>query len=692
MRFAKYLVIVSLGFLALFFIVLYTMYKNVEEQTIKNLNNEQLIYAKQAASGIEDYIDDTFNTLSFLSSDSHIINLDNEGEQTLRNYQKLFSDDIKGVTRVNAQGRIIYTYPDTAAMDTDISYQEHVSYSLKTHKPSLSDVFTAVQGFRTIAVHAPVFKNNKYDGTVAFLLSFDVIAQRYIKNIKVLRNGYAWVVSEKGTELSSPFPEHIGKNVFELYKDYPDIISMLHKMLKREKGITSYHYNLNNNGNNVLENAVYYPVPLRNTFWSVVVATPEADIVETLSGIRLKLLLVTFSLLVIFVIVVYFITRYKIVIEEQKKLEEVSEALQVSEEKYRDLIEKMLDGVYKSTHKGKFLQVNDALVKMLGYKNKEELYAIDIKSELYFQESDRESAALEEKLEEMAIFRLRKKDGSEVWVEDHGRHVLDEKGNVLYHEGVMRDVTERLKIDQELIQAKEKAEEMNRLKTNFLSNMSHELRTPLIGILGYTEIIMSEIENEEHARMMNIINSSSRRLLDTLNQVLNLSKIEAEKFDLKLSDCNINEVLKSTYQLLLVIAREKELQLELDLPDKQIFVKGDETLFTSIFDNLISNAIKFTDRGKISIKAAQNGDNAVIEISDTGIGISEIDQKIIFEEFRQASEGFSRKYEGTGLGLTIARKYTEIMKGKISLKSTPGFGTTFILEFPLIKNIKGKNS
>ena len=241
--------------------------------------------------------------------------------------------------------------------------------------------------FRTVAVHAPVFRKNTYDGTVAFLLSFDGIAQRYIKNIRVLRNGYAWVVSENGTELSSPFPEHIGKNVFELYKGYPDIISMLNKMLKREQGITKYHYNRNHNGKNVLEHAVYFPVSLRNTFWSVVVATPEADIVETLSAIKIKLLLVTFSLLVIFVIAVYLITRYKIVIEEQKKLEEVSEALLVSEEKYRDLIEKMLDGVYKSTHEGKFIQVNDAMVKMFGYKSKQELYNFDIKTQLYFQEA-----------------------------------------------------------------------------------------------------------------------------------------------------------------------------------------------------------------------------------------------------------------------------------------------------------------
>lgn len=136
-------------------------------------------------------------------------------------------------------------------------------------------------------------------------------------------------------------------------------------------------------------------------------------------------------------------------ISERKFAEET---LKKSEEKFRNLIERIPDAVYKSTHEGKFLEVNPALVQMLGYRNEEELKAIDIKNDLYFEIADRESAALIEKYEEMAIFRLRKKDGSEIWVEDHGRHVLDNDGNILYHEGIMRDVTERIRAEEELLQ------------------------------------------------------------------------------------------------------------------------------------------------------------------------------------------------------------------------------------------------
>lgn len=683
MRFVKYLIILSLTFLVLFLIVQYTMYEGVKERTIQNINNEQLIYAKQAATGLQDYFGNTINTLNFLSHYPGIISLNESGKQTLKNYQQLFSDEIKGVTRVNAQGKIIYTYPDTASKGKDITYQQHILYIMKTHKPVVSDVFTAVQGFRTVAVHVPVFRDSVYQGSLAFLLSFDRIAKKYIEGIKVRKSGFAWVVSENGIEISSPYKDHIGKNVFELYKGYPEIISMLNKMLKGEQGSTTYYNGRNKNGERILENAVFVPVKIGNTFWSIVVATPQDEVISSLSGVRRKLLLVTISLLMIFFISLYFIIRYKIIFENQKKLESVSEALQESEEKYKELIEKMLDGVYKSTHEGKFLQVNDALVKMLGYNSKEELYKIDIKKELYFQEEDRESAALTEKLEEMAVFRLRKKDGSEIWVEDHGRHVLDEEGNVLYHEGVMRDVTERLKIEEELIRAKEKAEEINSLKSTFFSNMSHELRTPLIGILGYTEIMLEEINNEEHSKMINIIKSSGNRLLRTLNQLLDLSKVESEKYDLTLMECNLNEIVISTRELFWAVARDKGLMLDLDLPDKPIKIDGDINLLTSIFENLINNAIKYTEKGKVTISVKQSDQQAVIEVSDTGIGILQRDQEIIFEEFRQASEGFSRKFEGTGLGLTITKKYAEVMRGTISLKSKPGDGTTFILKFPL---------
>ena len=688
MKFEKYLVVISLIVFLLFFILQFTMYENVKRQTIQNVYSEQLIYAQQAASGIQNYVNNDKNILIFLSQFSDIINLNYQGRKTLEYYLNLYPDEIKSVTRVNKMGKINFTYPDTSSIGMDISNQEHFIKCRKTQKPVISDVFIAVQGFRTISIHVPVFKNSTFDGTIAFLLSFDKIAKKFIKNIHIRNSGYAWVVSKNGVEISSPFPENIGKNVYDIYKNSPEVISMLNEVLKGKAGFRKFNQNMirNQKKENVLELATFYPVSLGDTFWSIIITTPEDEVINALVGIRVKLQLLTITLLLIFATSIYFIFRFKIIAGEQKKRTAIAEALNESEERYTDLFEKMLDGVYKSSHEGKFLQINNAMVKMLGYENKEELYNIDIKSQLYFRESDRESAALEEKYEEMAIFRLRKKDGSEIWVEDHGRHVLDKDGNVIYHEGVMRDVSERLRTEAELRLAKEKAEEINRLKSNFLAHMSHELRTPLVGILGYAEYLESQLNDEELKEMIRTISISGKRLNSTLNSILDISKVESEKTKVNLVKQNIIKQLSEHVVLFKAAAESKGLVLNFKPAVDKLELFMDEDLFVSIISNLLNNAIKFTNTGSVTLTANMIEDNAKIEIIDTGIGIPKEQQKIIFEPFRQASEGLSRKFEGTGLGLALVKKYLNLMEGSITLESKINEGSTFTIILPINRN------
>ena len=259
----------------------------------------------------------------------------------MMDYQHLSPDEIKGVTRIDVQGKIIYTVPNLESIGKDISDQDHIRLGMKTHGIVISDVFMAVQGFRTVAVHVPVFKNGTYNGTLAFLLSFDKIAQKYIENIHIGESGYAWVVSEKGIEISSPITEHIGKNVYDLYKDFPEIISMADEMLKGKQGITTYHYNRIRNQitENVLRHAVFMPIPLDNTFWSIVVDTPEDEVIASLAGVRIKLLLITIALFTAYVIFMYLIIRFRVIIGEQRKQEVILTALEESEELYRTVFE-----------------------------------------------------------------------------------------------------------------------------------------------------------------------------------------------------------------------------------------------------------------------------------------------------------------------------------------------------------------
>jgi signal transduction histidine kinase len=249
---------------------------------------------------------------------------------------------------------------------------------------------------------------------------------------------------------------------------------------------------------------------------------------------------------------------------------------------------------------------------------------------------------------------------------------------------------------KELIEAKETAEDMSKLKSNFLANMSHELRTPLIAILGYTEILNSEIEHYEWNDMISTIMQSGKRLLETLNLILDLSKVEADKVQINYNELNISDEIYDIVNMLAPVAQKKNLYLKAEVETEIALSKLDKRLFHSIITNLVNNAIKYTKTGGIIIGLSvikSNGNSyAMIRVADTGIGIAKEDQETIFEEFRQVSEGYNRHFEGAGLGLTIAKKFTEKLGGSISLESEEGKGSVFTVVFPVVENNIKKES
>jgi PAS domain S-box-containing protein len=245
---------------------------------------------------------------------------------------------------------------------------------------------------------------------------------------------------------------------------------------------------------------------------------------------------------------------------------------------------------------------------------------------------------------------------------------------------------QRERINRQLIEAKFRAEEMSRLKSIFLANMSHELRTPLIGVLGFSEILSEEIEDPYHKKMIDNIYNAGQRLSSSLNLILDISRIEADKLTLNLESVDIKEILEESITYLKNEAIKKDLYINLNLPDELHILKSDKRMMLTIMDNLISNAIKFTHKGGVDIAVTieKDSDESFMNIivKDTGIGIPKDQQKIIFEEFRQVSEGYGRSFEGVGLGLTIIKKFTEKLGGKLSLISQFGKGSTFTITFP----------
>jgi PAS domain S-box-containing protein len=254
----------------------------------------------------------------------------------------------------------------------------------------------------------------------------------------------------------------------------------------------------------------------------------------------------------------------------------------------------------------------------------------------------------------------------------------------------VNDVTEKKRAEKEIILAKEKAEEMNRLKSNFLTAMSHELRTPMVGILGAIDLFKNSESLEEVRELSDLFEESAKRLLRTLNEILDISKIEADKVDVHMKEISVEEVIEKTTAIFKIEAEKKNLYFNLIIKERGITVYLDEDVFVHILNNLLNNAIKFTNTGGITVKVSKNliesRNYLEIAVQDTGCGILEEKYDIIFEAFRQASEGYTRIHEGTGLGLTLAKKYTEMMNGKISVKSEIGKGSIFFLHFPILKD------
>ncbi len=250
---------------------------------------------------------------------------------------------------------------------------------------------------------------------------------------------------------------------------------------------------------------------------------------------------------------------------------------------------------------------------------------------------------------------------------------------------VIRDITERKKFEEELIAAKEKAEDMNRLKSSFLANMSHELRTPLVGILGYSEILSEEIKKPENLKMVKDIYNSGKRLLETLNSILDLSRIEANKFEINPSRFNLVDLVHEEINLYKAVAQIKNISLNVRMFHHELIINSDKKIVQNTISHLINNAVKYTSQGSVvvSVTTEKNAkEYAVIKVADTGIGIPKESQALIFDEFRQASEGLNRQYEGTGLGLTITKKYISFLQGTIHVKSEPGVGSEFFVKIP----------
>jgi len=384
----------------------------------------------------------------------------------------------------------------------------------------------------------------------------------------------------------------------------------------------------------------------------------------------------------------------------QEHLEELVEArtveLRESEERYRTLFDGMPVGLYRSTPAGHFLDVNQAFVQMAGCSDRETLLAANTATLYVDPEEQVRWKALMEREGVVRDFeaRIHRHDGTVIWGSDTARAVKDAQGQVLYYEGSMEDITERKRLEEEIRREKEYAEAANQAKSTFLANMSHELRTPLNAILGFTQLMgrdpnLTTVQQEN----LGIINRSGEHLLTLINDVLEMSKIEAGRVMLQEGSFDLHRLLDGLEEMFGLRARDKGLVLSCErAEDVPRYVRTDEGKLRQILSNLLGNAVKFTQVGGVALRVTasisrQDKQALHFEVEDTGPGIAPEELEVVFDPFVQATSG-RQLQEGTGLGLSISRQYARLMGGDITVRSKPGEGSLF--EFDVQVGLAGE--
>jgi two-component system, sensor histidine kinase and response regulator len=372
----------------------------------------------------------------------------------------------------------------------------------------------------------------------------------------------------------------------------------------------------------------------------------------------------------------------------ERKLAE--ERIRVSEERYRAILEQIEDGYFEVDLRGRYQLVNDGYCRILrcspsdilgkSYKEIVPPHQVPLIYGVFHKVYQTGEPV---RSFEYETFRP---DGSAVFVEDSICLKRDRQGQPVGFHGIVRDITERKRTDQELAAAKEAAEAANRAKSTFLATMSHEIRTPMNGILGMTELVLDTELTEEQREHLGLVKSSAESLLSIINDVLDFSKIEAEKLELESIPFDLRESLGEAMKALSFRAHQKGLELIYDVqPDVPEGLVSDPGRIRQIIVNLVGNAIKFTEKGEIFVSVEQqaeeqkDGDSVCLHfaVKDTGVGIPAEKQLKVFEAFSQADGSMTRKYGGTGLGLTICARLVEKMGGRIWVESEPGKGSTF---------------
>jgi PAS domain S-box-containing protein len=382
-------------------------------------------------------------------------------------------------------------------------------------------------------------------------------------------------------------------------------------------------------------------------------------------------------------------------VAQLKKFRNNELELQTNRQMLQTIINNALDAIYIKDIDGKYLLFNEAAEKAMGKKAAEVIRKDD--TFIHLPEEAKSAMSIDRKVIETGIPYTNEETYTLADGNIHTFHTIkcpmfDDFGKPCGLFGIARDITDRKKMEHNLTEAKEKAEESDRLKTSFLHNISHEIRTPMNAIIGFSEFLNDpDLLPDNRKEFTDIIIQNAHQLLSIITDIICIATIEAGQEKITEKEFELNSTLKHIHSHFQISAQKQNIELNLNLSKElEFWVVSDETKLIQILDNLIGNAVKFTKQGHVNFGYVQQGSQLEFYVEDTGIGIPSELQEEIFKRFRQVETSSARNYGGSGLGLSISKAYVELLGGKMWMNSELGKGSTFFFSIPIKSTSKSE--
>lgn len=655
-----------LRYLALFLVlvavccaVLFSIYLDIEHKTVDQVNSEQMVHADQAEESILRFFSTYNNTITFMGGSRHIIDLDEDGRQEMRDFYNAHAGEISTLSRVDENGKILYTYPYESSTGADVSGQAHVKESMATHRVVISDVFTSVQGFRTIALVVPVFDNGTYRGSLSALIPFDSLARRNLEPIRILSSGNAWLISQSGTILYARDPFRIGRSAAEVYNTSPSMQAFITESMGSDDGLSRYVVEVPEGSRRfVVYEAVYNPVRIGDDYWTIIVATPRDEVLDMLQTFQRDLVIIFIVLVISLILFTYYIVRARGIVREEAKRRAAEEALRESERNYRNIIENLQDVYYRTGSEDTITMVSPSGVRLLGCPGEEAI--LGRPAVAFFQFPDEFDAIMREVKKNGSVrnfeMRLRKTDGAVITVLANSQVFTDPQGNFTGTEGIIRDITDRKRAETSLQRATRKLNLLTAITTTNIRNAAFTLS-------GYLELEQQQTGEEQrkqcHDRQVAIL-SQINSWLDTARNYQDLGlhpprwHSAGTTFIFAISHLDFSRI-------------ERSMEIEgLEIYADPML----ETVFLNLAENVLVHARTAT---RVMIWYEKTPDGLTLFFEDNGVGIPEDQKKRIFE----------REFAPTnGMGLFMAREILEITGISIAETGVFGSGARFELFIP----------